>query len=195
MFIALAVVFSIPNTFCPIVFGEEVALIKRSGDLCLGKIGTSGCVCLKLSSECMVEAHSKKRAVMDEEPLLIQLRGDDKGYAGTATSVKQLDDSFIDELLSKRGLDWTSELAVIESLTPTSSQELKDAKDTVVTAKKIKSFATPAKNNASAELGDSLDLMTASAKILEEVFSVRYDESGQRVDQQFQFDSTSYMRR
>ena len=180
-----------PGTIQPIVFGEEIALVKQSAALCLGRIG-SGCnICLKLATDCTTEAHSKKKGVLPNDPCLVVIKGDDKGYENVVLDAQYLDDSFINELLQKSDVNWPSEFAKIVANDTRTSSDRDIVEDVLKTARKHRNFASPAKKAATNIILDKINLLETTITLMNDAGELLVNEEGD-VEQNFDFDAESY---
>jgi hypothetical protein len=180
-----------PGTIQPIVFGEEIALVKQSAALCLGRIGAGCNICLKLASECETEAHSKKKGTLLDDPCLVVTKGDDKGYENVVLDAQYLDDAFINELLQKTDVNWPSEFAKIEANDTRTTSDRDIIEDVLVTAKKHRNFASPAKKEATDIIMDKLNLLETTITLMNDAGELLVNKDGE-VEQNFDFDAESY---
>jgi hypothetical protein len=180
-----------PGTIQPIVFGEEIALVKQSAALCLGRIGAGCNICLKLASECTTEAHSKKKGTLPDDPCLVVIKGDDKGYDNVVLEAQFLDDGFINELLQKKDVNWPSEFAKIEANDTRTSSDRDIIEDVLMTAKKHRNFASPAKKEATDIILDKLNLLETTITLMNDAGALLVTAEGE-VEQNFDFDAESY---
>jgi hypothetical protein len=180
-----------PGTIQPIVFGEEIALVKQSAALCLGRIGAGCNICLKLASECTTEAHAKKKGTLLDDPCLVVTKGDDKGYENVVLDAQYLDDSFINELLQKTDVNWPSEFAKIEANDTRTASDRKIIEDVLMTAKKHRNFASPAKKEATDIILDKLNLLETTITLMNDAGELMVNTEGE-VEQNFDFDAESY---
>jgi hypothetical protein len=180
-----------PGTIQPIVFGEEIALVKQSAALCLGRIGAGCNICLKLASECTTEAHSKKKGTLPNDPCLVAIKGDDKGYENVTLEAQLLDESFITELLQKTDVNWPSEFAKIEANDTRTSDDRDIIEDVLMTAKKHRNFASPAKKEATDIILDKINLLETTITLMNDAGELLVNDEGE-VEQNFEFDAESY---
>jgi hypothetical protein len=180
-----------PGTIQPIVFGEEIALVKQSAALCLGRIGAGCNICLKLASECTTEAHSKKKGTLPNDPCLVAIKGDDKGYENVILEADSLEESFINELLQKTDVNWPSEFAKIEANDTRTSGDRDIIEDVLMTAKKHRSFASPAKKEATDIILDKINLLETTITLMNDAGELLVNDEGE-VEQNFEFDAESY---
>jgi hypothetical protein len=89
-------------TIQPAVYGEELAFVKDSASLCLGKIGSGGNLCLKREVDCGVDAHSHHKGELPSGMNLIILKGEERGFGGLVLNADKLDNELIDEHLHKK---------------------------------------------------------------------------------------------
>ena len=175
----------------PIVFGEELALVRQKAALCLGKIGSGGNICLKLDSECTTETHSKKKGVLPNDPCLVVLKGDDKGYEDVVLEVGNLEDSFISELMDKMDVNWPSEFAKILANDTRTTGEREIIDNVLATSRKHRNFASPAKRAATDIILDKISLLEATIELLADANELQLNDDGE-VERSFGFDSESY---
>ena len=179
------------STIQPITFGEEIAFIRDSSELCLGKIGSGGNICLKLSNECDIEAHARVKGDLPNDPYLVLLKGKEKGYENVVLNAAPLEDSFINELLAKRDLNWPSEFALIDANDATNADDLVIMEDVLLTAKKQKTFATPAKKKSTEEILDKLSMLEVTMNLIHDASVLVISEDGEVLNN-FSFDQDAY---
>jgi hypothetical protein len=179
-----------PGTIQSIVFGEEIALVKQSAILCLGKIGTGCNICLKLASKCTTEAHSKKKGSLANDPCLVVIMGDDKGYENVVIDAQYLDDAFINELLQKSDVNWPSDFAKIEANDTRMSSDHDIMEDVLMMAKKHRNFKSPAEKEASDLILDKLNLLEKTITLMNDAGELLVNTEGE-VEQNFEFDTES----
>ena len=180
-------------TIQPIVYGEELALVKEPTALCLGKIGAGGNLCLKLETECDTEAHFKKKGILPSVSCLIQLKGEEKGYENVVLETTGLEKAFIDELLQMKNVSWASEFAKIEANDTRSATDMERLEDVLNTAKKHRTFGTPAKHLATEDILDKISLLDTAQSLLIDVSELELDTDGAGTSRDFSFKSESYM--
>ena len=181
------------DTIQPIVYGEELALVKEPTALCLGKIGSGGNLCLKVESECETEAHFKKKGVLPSGISLIQLKGDEKGYENVILETSGLDKAFINKLLNMKNVSWASEFAKIRANDTRSTFEMECLEDVLDTAKKHMTFCTPAKHLATEDILDKISLLDTAQSLRIDVIELELDTKGGGTSRDFSFKSQSYL--
>jgi hypothetical protein len=179
-------------TIQPIVIGEELALVKESAALCLGQIGTSGSLCLKLQSECTTESHAKKKGTLPSDPSLILLKGEDKGYEKVVLKAEHLEESFINELLESKDINWPSEFAKIRSNDSRSIGDREVIEDVLNTAKKQKHFSTPAKKEATDMVLDKISLLESTLELISDASQLQINTDGEVTSNDFAFEENAY---
>jgi hypothetical protein len=179
------------STIQPISFGEEVALVRDSSQLCLGKIGCGGNVCLKCTNDCDTETHSKNKGTLPNDPFLILLKGKDKGYETVVLNAGPLENTFITELLSKSDIHWPSEFAKIEENESKNSGDMDIVEEVLNTAKAQKKFSTPGKTKSTDQIMDSLSLLDVTMDLITDASSLVLTEDGEGLDN-FSFEQQAY---
>jgi hypothetical protein len=179
-------------TIQPIEIGEELALIKESAALCLGQIGTSGSLCLKLASECTTEAHARKKGSLPNDPSLILLKGEDKGYENVVLEAEHLEESLISELLESKDLNWPSEFAKIRSNDSRSIGDREVIEDVLNTAKKQKHFGTPAKKEATDMVMDKISLLESTLELISDASQLQLNVDGEVISNNFAFEKDAH---
>ena len=180
------------GTIQPIVYGEELALVKEPSALCLGKIGSGGNLCLKRETDCDTEAHFKKKGILPSGICLIQLKGDEKGYENVVLETFGLDKAFIDELLEMKNVSWASEFAKIRANDTRSTMDMELLEDVLTTAKKHRTFGTPAKHLATEDILDKISLLDTAQSLLIDVSELELDTEGAGTSRDFSFVPESY---
>ena len=183
-----------PGTIQPIVYGEEVALIKDATSLCLGRIGTGGTICLKLISDCDTEAHSKKKGELPEGKSLIQLKSEEKGYEHVVLEAEDLDTTFIENLLSKQNVSWPSEFAKIQSNDTKTLVQSEVVEDVLNTTRKHRTFASPAKFRATEDILDKIALLDTSHSLVADMLEFAVNEEGEGIGKDFRFSEDAYVK-
>ena len=183
-----------PVTIQPIVYGEEIALIKDATALCLGRIGTGGNICLKLVSECDTETHDKKKGEVHGGKSLIVLKGNEKGYENVMMEADDLDQELIDELLNRQNVSWASEFAKMRSNDTKSIIQREVVEDTLNTARKHRTFASPAKHRATEDILDKIALLDTSQSLVDDILALTVNESGEGVGKDFAFSEEPYLK-
>ena len=181
-----------PGTIQPIVYGEEIALVKQRSALCLGKIGAGGNVCLKLSNQCDTEAHMKKKGELPDDPCLIQLKGDKKGYENVVLEAELLEQAFIDELLSRENVSWPSEFAKIRTSDTRSVIDREVVERAMTTSKKHKDFRTPGKLRVTEDILDKINLLGDMHSLLIDMGEPTFNQDGEEISRSFAFEETNY---
>ena len=183
-----------PVTIQPIVYGEEIALIKDATVLCLGRIGTGGNICLKLVSECDTETHDKKKGEVHEGKSLIVLKGNEKGYENVMMEADDLDQELIDELLNRQNVSWASEFAKMRSNDTKSITQREVVEDILHTARKHRTFASPAKLRATEDILDKIALLDTSQSLVDDILALTFNESGEGIGKDFAFSEEPYVK-
>ena len=175
------------------MYHEELALVKEPTALCLGKIGAGGNLCLNVQSACETEAHFKKKGVLPSGISLIQLKGDEKGYENVILETSGMDKAFIDELLNMKNVSWKAEFAKIRANDTRSTIEMERLEDVLDTAKKHRTFGTPAKHLATEDILDKISLLDTAQSLLIDVSELELDTDGAGTSRDFSFKSESYL--
>jgi hypothetical protein len=179
----------------PVVYGEELALVNDASMLCLGKIGSSGNVCLKRKATCDTDTHSKKKGTLPDGMSLILLKGDEKGYENVTLDVNNLDKKLIDELLSRKNVSWPSEFAKIESNDTKTVSDWEIVENVLNTTRKHRTFSTPGKKLASEDVLDKIAVLNTSQRLLSEILELDFDkDSGEAPGKDFSFEESSYLK-
>jgi hypothetical protein len=179
----------------PVIYGEELALVKDSSLLCLGKIGFGGNVCLKRKSTCDTETHSKKKGSLPDGTSLILIKGEEKGYEDVVLDANDLDKGLIDELLQRKNVSWPSEFAKIKSNDTKTVVDMEFVEGVLNTARKHRSFTSPAKKQASDDVFDTIALLDTSQRLLLDILELDIDpESGEVTGKDFTFDEEPYVK-
>ena len=181
-------------TIQPIVFGDEIALVQNSSALCLGKIGQGGTVCLKVDVMCNTETHSKKKGNLPEGPSLIQLKGEDKGYENVVLEVGDLEKSLIDDLLNRHEVNWPVEFSKIKSNDTKTVEDLEIVEDVLNTARKHRTFKSPAKIKVNEDILDRIGLLDTSQNLVMDMLELNLNESGEGTEKDFTFDEVNYVK-
>lgn len=181
-------------TIQPIVFGDEIALVQNSSALCLGKIGQGGTVCLKVDVMCNTETHSRKKGNLPEGPSLIQLKGEDKGYENVVLEVGDLEKSLIDDLLNRHEVNWPVEFSKIKSNDTKTVEDLEIVEDVLNTARKHRTFKSPAKIKVNEDILDRIGLLDTSQNLVMDMLELNLNESGEGTEKDFTFDEVNYVK-
>ena len=181
-----------PGTIQPIIYGEELALVTDASLLCLGKIGAGGNVCLKLATECSTEIHIKKKGSLPKGSSLVQLRGEEKGYEIVTLPADDLDRELIESLLAKQDVSWPSEFAKILSNDSKTIGVLEATEDLLKTARKHRSFASPAKKRTTNDILEKIELLGTSQSLIVDISAMSYNEEGEGTSRDFSFEEPSY---
>jgi hypothetical protein len=179
----------------PIIYGEELALVKDASSLCLGRIGFGGNVCLKRSSSCDTESHAKKKGSLPDGTSLILIKGDEKGYEDIVLDANDLDKGLIDELLQRKNVSWPSEFAKIKSNDTKTVVDMEFVEGVLNTARKHRSFNSPAKKQVTEDVFDTIALLDTSQRLLLDILELDIDaDSGEVTGKDFTFDEESYVK-
>jgi hypothetical protein len=179
------------STIQPITFGEEIALVRDSSQLCLGKIGSGGNICLKLLSECDTETHSKNKGNLPNDPYLVLLKGKEKGYENVVLNAEPLEDAFINELLAQSDINWPSEFATIMENDSKNASDMENIADVLNTAKKQKNFSTPAKQKTTDQIMDKLSMLEVTMNLIADTSALLVSEDGEVLND-FSFEADAY---
>ena len=181
-------------TIQPVVYGEEIAFIKDATSLCLGRIGTSGNICLKPTSECDTDSHTKKKGEIPEGKSLILLKGGDKGYESVVLEADELDQTLIDDLLHRENVSWPSEFAKMKSNDTKTLIQKEVVEDVLNTTRKHRSFASPAKFKATENILDKIGLLDTSHSLVSDMLELAVNEEGEGIDKDFTFEEVTYVK-
>ena len=101
---------SIPS----VVFGTELALIRDSGKLCLGRVGNGEKVCLKENAGCTVRSHRTSRMSLEHSVCFLVRSGDTAtAFATPCLDALPLGNSYREQLLLRTGVDWAKKFTFI----------------------------------------------------------------------------------
>ena len=181
-------------TIEPIIFGDEIALVQDASALCLGKIGSGGGVCLRRDIICDIETHSRKKGSLPNGKSLIQLKGDEKGYENVVLAVNDLEKTLIDDLLNRHEVNWPAEFSKIKSNDTKSVEELEVVEDVLNTARKHRTFSSPAKIKVNEAILDKIALLDTSQNIIMEMLELNFNELGEGTEKDFSFEKDAYVR-
>ena len=97
-------------------------------------------------------------------------------------------------LLTRTDVNWLVEFAKIQSTDTKTVEDLVIVDDVLDTARKIRSFATPAKIQSSEDILDKMTLLDSSQGLVMDMLELNFDEMGEGTSKDFTFSKESYVK-
>jgi hypothetical protein len=175
---------SLSAALLPCVEGKELVWVKHPSQLCAGRIGSGGKLCLKSIGDCDIETHERTKCEIPSEPFLIpKANSVDKGYQNITLETLELRTTFIESLLEKTNVNWAKEFEEIKVGDSKTVQDYDVLKEKVQTARKQKNFATPAKGLVIKDFDEKLVDLKGISDLVISMAEVSFDDTtGERTD-------------
>ena len=113
-------------------------------------------------SQSVTQKHTTKKGEVHDGKSLIVLKGNEKGYEGVTMEADDLDQELIDDLLERQNVSWESEFAKMRSNDTKSIIQREVVEYILNTARKHRTFASPAKHRATEDILDKIALLDTS---------------------------------